>query len=225
MRAYQLPNESEEYQQKRAELLKAEMALRDHRERVAELRRGLPQGAAVQDYVFREGPADLSRNDPKDFFDTKLSELFSPGKDSLILMHFMFGPDWEQGCPMCSMWADGYNGAMKHIQDHANFAIVVRAELSKMRTYARERDWHNLRILSSHDNTYTRDFGMERDGDQLPGASVFTRDADGTVRNFYTGGAIMSEGEYRGMDLLSPVWNYYDLLPAGRGEWNPKLSY
>ena len=66
---------------------------------------------------------------------------------------------------------------------------------------------------------------MEKDGEQLPGVSVFTRGSDGKLRHFYTGGAIMGEGQYRGMDLLSPLWHYFDLLPIGRGDWNPKHAY
>ena len=219
---YTLPEESQTYRQARDRLLEAEMALRDQRERVAQLRRDLPPGPAPRDYLFREGPADLERNDPAGFRDTLLSELFAPGKDSLIVYHFMFGPDWEQGCPMCSLWIDGYNAVAPHVTQRANFALSARAELSKVRAYARGRGWKNLRLLSSAGNTLTADFGMEAGKDQLPGVSVFHKEPDGTIRHFWTGGAIMAEVQYRGLDLLSPVWNLYDLLPEGRGEWMPK---
>lgn len=222
---YQLAAESEAYRGKRDELLAAEMELRDQVERVAALRRELPQGPEMKDYVFQEGPADLSRNQKGDFFSTRLSELFPPGQDTLLLMHFMFGPAWDEGCPLCTLWADGYNGVASHLADRTGFAVVARAEIGKIRAYAKKRGWNNLRLLSSFDSTYTQDFGMEKDGEQLPGVSVFTRGSDGKVRHFYTGGAIMGENQYRGMDLLSPLWHYFDLLPIGRGDWNPKHAY
>jgi len=225
MHPYSLAEESKQYRAKRDELLRAEMALRDQREQVAALRRSLPPGPAVRDYVFREGPADLSRNAEADFFDTRLPELFAQGKDDLVVYHFMYGPDWELGCPMCSMWIDGYNAVAPHVTQRANFVLSARAGLAKVRRYAEGRGWRNLRILSSGSNTFTQDFGMEKGGDQLPGVSVFHRDGDGTIRHFYTGGAIMGEGQYRGLDLMSPVWHLYDLLPGGRGDWMPKHRY
>jgi predicted dithiol-disulfide oxidoreductase (DUF899 family) len=225
MHPYPAPREGAEYQAARDELLKAEMALRDQREAVAAMRRALPPGPPVRDYVFREGPADLSRNGSTDFVDRKLSQLFSPGKDELIIYHFMYGPDWELGCPMCTMWIDGYNAIAPHLAQRANLALSARADLAKVRAFAATRGWRNLRILSSGGNTFTQDFGMQKGGDQLPGVSVFRRDGDGNVHHFYTGGAIMGEGEYRGLDLLSPVWHMFDLLPGGRGDFLPKHQY
>jgi predicted dithiol-disulfide oxidoreductase (DUF899 family) len=222
---YSLTQESGVHRLAREELLQAEMALRDQREKVADLRRRLPPGPELPNYVFREGPTDLGRNNPEDFHDIRLSDLFAPGKDSLIVYHFMFGPDWEKGCPMCSMWIDGYNAVSPHVTQRANFALSARAELAKVRAYAQGRGWRQLRILSSAANSFTADFGMEVGKDQLPGVSVFHKEADGTIRHFYTGGAILAEGQYRGLDLLSPVWNLYDLLPEGRGDWMPKHQY
>ena len=67
---------------------------------------------------------------------------------------------------------------------------------------------------------------METDsGAQLPGLSVFVKDADNSVRHYYTVSAIMGDDHYRGMDLLTPVWNMLDLLPGGRGDWFPSLDY
>jgi len=95
---YALANQSAANGASRENFLDAEMALRDQRERVAELRRALPPGPEMPDYVFREGPADLSQNDPAKYFDTHFSEPFLPGKNTLMLVHFMYGPDWEKGC-------------------------------------------------------------------------------------------------------------------------------
>ena len=225
MHLYALSNESEEYRRARDELLTAEMALRDQREQVAEMRRGLPAGPLVDDYVFREGPADLSQNEAGDYFDTRLSELFEPGKSTLIIEHLMYGPDWDDACPMCAMWLDGYNGIMRHVRNRTSLAIVARADIGKIRGWAAIRGWNNLRLLSSHDNSFTQDFGMEQNGGQMPGISVFTKEADGQVRAHYTHGAVMAKDQYRGLDLYSPVWQLFDLLPEGRGEWLPKLDY
>jgi predicted dithiol-disulfide oxidoreductase (DUF899 family) len=182
MTKYDFPGESAEYQRSRQELLEAEIALRDQVERVAQMRRTLPLGMAMPDYVFREGPADLSRNDPADFREVRLSELFDDGHDQLIVDHLMFAADDDVPCIMCSMWADGYSAIAPHIRRQANFVIVAKAEIGKLRRWARDRRWDRIRLLSSHDNTLNRDMRMEReDGSQEAGISVFTRDASGTI--------------------------------------------
>jgi predicted dithiol-disulfide oxidoreductase (DUF899 family) len=210
-------NRSEQLRQ----LLAEEIELRDHIERVAKKRRELAMGPLVQDYVFVEGPKDLSRNEPKDFKRTKLSELFENGKDELFVYHLMFGPDWEEACPMCSMWIDGLNGIARHIGETKNFAVVGKADIGKLRAYAKKRGWTNVRLLSSRDSTFNRDFEAEEpDGMQNPGVSVFVRTKDG-IHHHYSKWAPLTQGVNRGIDLLSPVWNVFDLTPSGRGEWLP----
>ena len=217
--------QSAEYRKVRDELLAAEVALKDQRERVAELRRRLPRTRVPTDHVFREGPADLSRNDESGFFDIRLSQLFGD-KPELIIQHMMYPPSWEKGCPMCSMWADGLDGIAHHVSDKAAFALVARAPLRRLREWGRRRGWRRLRLLSSHDNTFNQDFGTETDPDhQLPGLSVFTRDPDGAVYHFYTTEGSLEEKHHRAMDLFTPVWNLYDLLPGGRGNWMPRHFY
>ncbi len=219
--------QSAEYRKLRDELLDAEIALKDQRERVAELRRRLPPGAKVEtDYVFREGPADLLRNAESDFFETRLSELFPEGGEQLIVQHLMFPPEAEHACPMCSMWADGFEGIAHHVVDRVGFVIVARAPIAKLREWGRRRQWGKLRLLSSLENDFNRDFGVELAPDrQLPGLSVFTRDADGGIRHFYTSEGSLQERHHRAMDLLNPVWNLLDLLPYGRGDWMPRHFY
>ena len=107
---------------------------------------------------------------------------------------------------------------MPHLLQRANFAVTARAELGKLRDWAGARGWGNLRLLSTQDNNFTSDFGMEVGEDQLGGVSVFRKDADETVGHFYTGGMLIGEGEKRGLDLLSPVWHFFALLPEGRGD-------
>ena len=210
--------ESPEHRKAREELLAAEIALRDQRERVAALRRELPSNAVATDYVFQEGPADLEKHDP--VRETKLSELFGD-RDELILVHFMFDPSWDKGCPMCSMWADTYDAAARHVSKRASFALVAKQKIGKFRAWARTRGWQNLRLLSAHDSSFVGDFGMEDDDfGQRPGVSIFTRAADGSIRHTYTVEASL-DGKFRGVDLLSPVWHLFDLLPSGRGDWMP----
>ncbi|MGI8689337.1 MAG: DUF899 family protein [Thermomicrobiales bacterium] len=231
MTTFDFSGESKEYRKARAELLTAEIALKDEIERVAAMRRALPVGMPVPEYVFREGPADLSRNDLADFSDVRLADLFTDGHATLIVDHLMFGADDAEPCEMCSMWADGYNTVAPHIEQRANFVLVAKAEIGTLRRWARQRGWDRIRLLSSHDNTFNRDFNMESpNGDQQPGLSVFTRAADGTIFHQYSVGAELGANELpgtdgRGIDLYSPVWQLLDLTPEGRGEWYPSHGY
>jgi predicted dithiol-disulfide oxidoreductase (DUF899 family) len=219
--------QSPEYRKLRGELLEAERALVEQRERVAELRRALPSGAVVQqDYVFDEGPADPSRNAEGDFFQTPLSELFTGGKDELLIQHMMYSPDSERACPMCSMWIDGIDGVARHLNDRINFAVVARAPIARLRGWGATRGWRHVRLLSSHGNRFNADLGVELTADrQLPAFSVFVREADGRIRHTYTSEGSLEERHHRALDLLSPIWNLYDLMPSGRGDWFPKHFY
>jgi len=219
--------ESAEYRRLRNELLAAEIALKDERERVAQLRRQLPMGAPVkQDYVFREGPRELRDNDPSHFFDTRFSSLFHEGKDSLIVDHLMYAPKNDRACPMCSMWADGYDAVAHHVGDKVNFVLVARAPLEKLRTWGHRRGWSKIRLLSSYASSFNRDFNVETgDDDQHPAVSVFKRLPNGDIHHFYTTEGSLGGGHHRGIDLFSPVWNLLDLLPEGRENWMPKHFY
>jgi len=224
--AHTIKGESNEYRRLRDELLEAEVALKDQRERVAVLRRQLPMGAPVAiDYVFREGPADIRDESPANFRNVRLSELFAPGKDRLIVDHLMWAAADPLPCPMCNMWADGYNAVAPHVGDKVNFVLVAKVEIGKLRQWARGRGWDKLRLLSSHDNTFNSDFLVEDGGGQRPGVSVFSRAADEKIYHFYTTEAALAPGHHRGIDLYSPVWNLFDLLPEGREMWGPKHFY
>ena len=111
-------DESPEYAARREELRQAEIDLMRHRERVAALRRQLPQGATIEDYVFEEGPTRLDAGDTP-VRTVRLSELFTGPDRSLIIYHFMFGKRKTTACPMCTMWIDGYNGVAHHITQNA----------------------------------------------------------------------------------------------------------
>jgi predicted dithiol-disulfide oxidoreductase (DUF899 family) len=209
-----------------SKLIAEEIALRNHIESVAAMRRQVPLGRIVDDYVFHEGPADLSRNAPSDFRDVRLSQLFEPGKNELVVYHMMYGPDWPEACPMCTMWCTGLDAVAPYITDRVNFAIVAKADVAKLRTWAKTRGWRHARLLSSSASTFNVDLEAENaQGDQNPGVSVFVKCDDGKVRLAYTKHATLDEDNNRGIDLLMPVWNVFDLLPSGRGDWYPSGWY
>ena len=220
------PGESDAYREARDRLLAAERDLRRQTEEVAELRRALPQGGAVkEDYVFQEAAADSSGT----AIDIRLSELFAPGKDTLILYSFMYPPEGN-ACPMCTAFLDALNGNAKHLTQRVNLAVAAKAPLDTIRSFAASRGWNDLRLLSSGGNGYNADYFAESPGgDQLPMINVFRKDADG-IRHLYASELFFiapEEGQHpRHIDAMWPLWNVLDLTPEGRGtDWWPQISY
>ena len=215
----EFPNESVKYRAKRNELLRAEMDLRTHVERVAALRRKLPLGGEVrEDYLFEgaDGPV-------------KLSELF--GKhDTLVLYNFMYGPRMKEACPMCTAMLDSLDGAAEHLGQRVCVAVVAKSPIERIQNFARERGWDQMRLVSSADNSFNRDYqGETANGDQMPMLHVFTR-RNGKIHHFW-GSEMLFPSAMRGqnsrhIDMIWPLWNVLDLVPAGRGnDWIPSLSY
>ena len=210
------PGESPQYRSARDKLLEAERELRRRLEGVAALRRTLPLGGALkEDYVFEEdGPV-------------RFSELFAPGKDTLILYNFMYGPQMKEACTSI---LDGLDGEAPHVRDRVNFAVVAKSPIERIRAFARERGWRNLRLLSSAGNTYNQDYRAENaQGAQLPALNVFVR-KDGRIYHFYSTELLYERGEpgqdMRHVDLIWPLWSLFDLSPVGRGtDWYPRLAY
>ena len=149
----EFPGESAEYRKARDELLDRELELRRQIEAIAARRRSLPPGGRLkEDYGFEEGTpnsADLTTSSQ-----VRLSELFAPeASNSLIIYGFMFGLREDDAlCSMCTSLFDSLNGARLHAREWVNLAIVVRALLERIRAWAQERSWHNLRLLSSANN-------------------------------------------------------------------------
>lgn len=215
------PGESPEYRAARDTLLRAEVALRERLADVAALRRQLPQGGPLKaDYRFES--ADTAGTS------VRLSELFAPGKSSLIVYSFMFGPDADAPCPMCTSFLDGADAAVPHITQRLNFAVVAKSPAERLRNWKERRGWKNLRLLSSTHNTYNADYFAETpDGRQIPACNVFVSTDDG-IRHFYATELlyVSLDGHPRHVDLLWPIWSFFDLTPEGRGtDWNPKLAY
>src|SRR5712672_3205321 len=221
-----LTNESSDYLAKREELRLAEIELMRQRERVAAMRRNLPQGAPIQDYEFEEGPRDLDAGDAP-ARSVRLSELFTKPNRSLIIYHFMYGKRQTKACPMCTAWLDGANGVDHHLAQNIDLAVVAAADLPTLRAPARSRGCDKLRLLSAGNSTFKYDLGSEdREGHQDSTISVFTRGADGSLRHFYSAHPWMAPDiRERGIDLLAPIWHFMDLTPQGRGNWYAKLDY
>jgi predicted dithiol-disulfide oxidoreductase (DUF899 family) len=237
------PGESAEYRAARDQLLGKEIELRRATEAVASARRELPLGGAVaEDYLFQGRGADGTPAD------VRLSELFEPGKDSLVVYSFMFprdpgderpGPEagrtallpLTQGpCPSCVALLDQLDGAAEHTNQRINLAIVAKASLPLVLAFAEERGWRRLRLLSSAANTYNHDYlGETAEGHQRPMLNVFHRDGE-TIHHFWGSELFYAPTEPgqdpRHVGTLEPVWNLFDLTPEGRpADWDEQLSY
>jgi predicted dithiol-disulfide oxidoreductase (DUF899 family) len=239
----QFPGESGEYREARDRLLESEIELRRQMEAVAAERRKLPPGGEVpEDFLFQGEGADGRR------VDVRLSELFAPGRDSLAIYSFMFPRDPEDDrpgpvqegetaklplhegpCPSCVALLDQLDGAVEHVSQNMNFAVVAKAPLDRVLTFARERGWRRLRLLSSADNTYNRDYlGETPEGTQRPVLNVFHRDG-GLIRHFWASELFYGPSDPgqdpRHVGTLEPLWNLLDLTPEGRPDWDEQLSY
>jgi predicted dithiol-disulfide oxidoreductase (DUF899 family) len=214
---------SEEYRRARTELAAAEADLRDRIEAVAAQRRELPPGAPLPDLTFVEGPEDLALDGPQR--PVRLSELFA-GHDELVLYHLMLHPDDTKACAACSMFVDGLDGVERHLTRRAGFAVVAPAPLPVLRAWARSRGWRRVRLVSCAGTSFLDDLGVAGSrGALFPAFSAHEKDADGRIRHVATTPADFPDGTARGMDLMSPVWNVFDLLRSGRGQGDPDNTY
>ena len=211
------PNESQEYRAARDQLLLHEIELRRLTEKVAQERRALPPGGVIpEDYIFHgDGPV-------------RLSELFEPGKNTLAIYSYMFGPEKAHPCPMCTPLLDGLNGVNDHIQQRLSFAVVAESSPGRLRAFAYERRW-NLRLLSCAGTTYNRDYhGKTGTGSDTTMLNVFQREGN-VVRHFWATELAQAPSDTgqdsRGLDLLNPIFNMFDLTPEGRGDFYTRLSY
>ncbi len=217
------PNETDEYRRARNELLSFEIDLRSRIDRLGRMRMALPLGGALkEEYVFEA--MDRSGRATKVTF----SELFSRGRDSLVVYSFMYGPNQDSPCPACTSLLDGLNGCAPHILDRVNLAVAAKSPIQRIMDVATSRRWDNLPLLSSAGNGYNADYHAETDeGDQIPALNVFTKTGKG-IHHFLNTELLYADldGHPRHVDLIWPVWNLFDMTPEGRGaDWFPKLSY
>src|SRR5262245_44554778 len=185
-------NESPEYRKAREKLLESEVALRQMTEDVARQRRALPLGGQVpEDYVFEEISDGKTRA-------VKMSELFAPGKNTLIVYNYMYGPNMKTPCVMCTSIVDGLEASAQHVNDRMNIVVVAKSPIDGIMKEADRRGWTKVRLLSSAKNSYNRDyFGEDEKGDQWPMANVFVK-KDGAIH--HTWGSELIDVKYPGGD-------------------------
>jgi predicted dithiol-disulfide oxidoreductase (DUF899 family) len=202
----------------RRELLAEEKAFNKARDALSERRRALPWVLVDQPYSF-EGPRGRET----------LAELFG-ARSQLLVYHFMFGPEWEQGCPSCSFWADNFNGIDIHLAHRdISFVVISRAPLEKLEAYRQRMGW-SFKWVSSFGSDFNFDyhvsftpeeiakgemnynFGLNRfPSSEATGASAFAKDEDGRVYHTYSSYS-------RGVDMLNGAYHWMDIAPKGRDE-------
>jgi predicted dithiol-disulfide oxidoreductase (DUF899 family) len=172
------------------------------RERMKELAKEMLAGEGeIQDYSFTQ----------TDGTPIKLSQLFGD-KDDLILIHNM-----GKSCPYCTLWADGFIGFSKHIQQRAGFVLVNKDDIATQKEFAASRGW-NYKTVSSKDSTFNKDMGYEEpDGSQMPGVSAFHKE-NGKI--YRTGKDFFGPG-----DTYCAIWPMFDLLKDGPNGFEPKYTY
>jgi predicted dithiol-disulfide oxidoreductase (DUF899 family) len=144
-------------------------------------------------------------------FVVKLSELFGD-KDELIIVHNM-----GHTCPYCTLWADGFNGVVQHLENRAAFVVSTPDPPKVMRDFARNRNW-TFNMVSTIHTTFKQDLGFETaNGMYIPGVSTFRKDEEGRI--FHVAKTFLGPGD----DFCS-VWYFFDLLPNAT-DWEPKFSY
>jgi predicted dithiol-disulfide oxidoreductase (DUF899 family) len=208
----------DEWRRARIQLLEREKEHTRRGDELARMRRELPWVIVDKDYRF-DG-ADGSKS---------LDELFR-GRSQLIVYHFMFGPEWKEGCPSCSFVADHVDGALAHLEHRdASFTAVSRAPYPKLAAFQRRMGWR-FPWVSSHASDFNVDFGVapspeqrlrgELDYnfrtsklmfDELHGINVFAKDANGRIFHTYAAFA-------RGAEPVVGTYSWLDMLPKGRDE-------
>lgn len=224
------PAETDDYRQARDKLLTAEIALRRQVEAIAAQRRELPLGGEAPDgYTFDEWDATAGTVRP-----VRLLELFEHGKDTLFIYSFMFKPGplgpLEVPCPICTSIIDGIDGAVPHIAQQINFAVIAKAPIERFSAHARARGWRHARLLSSANTTYNADYQAEApDEEQFAMGTVFVR-RDGKIHHFWSSELWLvppaPDQNPRHVDFMWPLWSVLDRTPDGRGSsWMPQLDY
>jgi predicted dithiol-disulfide oxidoreductase (DUF899 family) len=242
--AVTFPNESREYRAARNRLVQREAALRREMEAVAAEIRDLPPGGPVsEDYEFDHIASD---GIPAKI---RLSELFRPGTDTLILYHYMFpryrsdkrrgpssgplaGVPLEEGpCPSCTALLDNWEGAVPHVEGlGANIAAVAKAPIERVAAFAADRGWRNLKLLSAANNSFKHDYhGEDEEGQQMPILTVLHRSMDGVIRLSWASELLFEPTEPgqdpRHVGTVEPMWTLLDLTPGGRPDADEQIEY
>jgi predicted dithiol-disulfide oxidoreductase (DUF899 family) len=210
--------DNEEWLAARVELLREEKEFTRRRDELSRQRRDLPWQAVSKQYTFQGATGQRT-----------LTQLFD-GRSQLIVYHFMFPPDWDDGCPHCSFWADNFDGIPVHLNHRdTSFVAISRAPYDKLAAYRRRMGW-SFEWLSSAGSDFNYDFGVSFTRQELAdktavynystqdpgmedreGVSVFYQDDSGSVYRTYSAYA-------RGIDMLNGAYHFLDLTPKGRDE-------
>ena len=214
------PGASAEYEAARAALLAEEIEFRRHMTRLVEQRRALPPGPVItKTYRFRD----------EEGAEVRLLDLFGD-KDTLVTYFWMYGPQRERPCPMCTNWLGAVNGNAADIKQRVALRILGRSSVERQRAFAQERGWRDLNFAQTVGDDYAKDLGvLMDDGSEYPALVVFTREGE-EVRLFWAS-EMTAEMADPGQDPrdapdIASLWSLLDLTPQGRGTgWYPKLSY
>lgn len=214
------PGESQAYREARQALLAEEIEFRRHMTRLTEQRRALPPGPVIaKNYRFKDENA----------FEVGLAELFGD-KNTLVTYFWMYGPQRERPCPMCTNWLGAVNGNAADIKQRVALKILGRSPVERQFLFAQERGWRHLDFIQTVGDDYARDLGLlNADGSENPALVVFQRQGD-EVRLFWSS-EMRKEMADPGQDPrdapdIASLWSILDLTPEGRGtDWYPRLSY
>jgi predicted dithiol-disulfide oxidoreductase (DUF899 family) len=214
------PGASAEYDAARKALLGEEIEFRRHMTRLGEQRRALPPGPVIsKNYRFKDEQA----------FEVGLLDLFGD-KDTLVTYFWMYGPQRERPCPMCTNWLGAVNGNAADIKQRVALKILGRSSVERQYAFAQERGWRDLNFVQTVGDDYAKDLGiLLPDGSEYPALVVYKRDGD-KVRLFWAS-EMTKEMADPGQDPrdapdIASLWSVLDLTPEGRGtDWYPKLSY
>jgi predicted dithiol-disulfide oxidoreductase (DUF899 family) len=200
------PNESKAYRDARDTLIAEEKELIAKVKAVAAKRRTLPPGGELkEDYVFQWA------NDGKVGKPVKFSELFGD-KDTLLLYSWMFGPNWDKPCPSCTSLMDGFDRAWYSVSRDAAFAAIAKARPEQINSWAKERGWSQIPLVSGYESPFQADYKCQAENDdkQLPVMLTFQK-RNGKIFLFWS-----TEGMMNHVDTVWPYWNLLDFTPEGR---------
>ena len=211
-----------EWIEARKDLLVKEKEFTKLRDRLSQQRRDLPWERVDKNYLF-EGPDGRE----------SLAQLFD-GRSQLVIYHFMFGPDWQTGCPHCSFWADNFDGTVVHLKARDTTLVAVsRAPYAKLTAYKKRMGWHFKWVSSgatdfnfdyqasftdeavAEKNAYYNFKRQDPEASDREGLSVFFKDGEDSVFHTYSTHA-------RGIDIINATYNILDMTPKGRDEGDRK---
>ncbi len=213
------PGESPDYARARQALLAEEIEFRRHMTRLVAQRQALPPGPVIEkDYRFKDEQG----------FEVGLSDLFGD-KNVLVAYFWMYGPERERPCPMCTNWIGSVDGNAADIKQRVAYKIFGRSPVERQFAFAQERGWRNTDFVQTIGDDYADDLGLLTPEGEYPALVVFRKDGD-QVRVFWksemTGEMADPGQDPRDAPDIAALWSILDLTPQGRpADWYPKLRY